>query len=230
MARLLSWETRVATLVPLNGPASLNSGSNAMVDGGEQSFASASYALRFEMAFPAAQYRLSRRESAWLDALHNGANATRYEYVDGQQKKPVEVGEPAAVTFTGGSFTGGTFVSGHGTVPLGLDVAKGSTIITLGNYKWGWSLDEGDVIGFSPSYYGAHKVTEVFNNGTYRIVPPLRRALQASLHRATFKPRLALKATSGSVNYGVFNPAYSSDRSAQFVEVFDEYVATYFGD
>lgn len=230
MASLTSWKPKIAELTPASGPASFGSGSNTLVTGQEQTFASPNYALKFDVVIPVAQSERSRKEHAWMTRLHGGANATRYEYCDGQQKKPVDVGEPATVTFTGGAFTGGAFVSGHGTVPVALDAVKGATIITLGNYKWGWSLEEGDVLGFSPSVYCFHEITEVFENGTYRVEPPLRRDIAASTHRATFKPRLALKFVPGTINYGSFKPRYSSDRSAQFVEVFDEYVETYFGD
>lgn len=230
MARLVSWQAKVMRLTLANGPASSGSGSNTMANGSEQSFAGWNFALAFEMSFPPSEYEQARKEYNWMLGLHNGANATRYEYIDGQQKTPSDVGE-AAAAWDGASWsTGAAWGEGHGTVALSADVAKDATIVELANTKWGHALEAQEAISFGPSYYGAHFVTEVLAAGKYRVTPPIRAALTAGTHRANLEPRLALRFIPGSVNYGTFNPAHVSDRGARFVEVFNEYVSPYFGD
>ena len=230
MARLVAWQGRVAELTLASGPASAGSGSNTLADGSEQSFAGDNFALRFDLSFPPSQAANARREYGWMLGLHNGANATRYEYRDRTEKTPQDVGEPSAAWTGGAAWAGGAWADGHGTVAVAANAATGESIVRLANAKWGHGLDPGDVIGFSPSCYGAYWITEVLSGGVYRVAPRLRHALDAATHRATFYPRLALRFVPGSVSYGTFNPGFAAGRGGQFVEVFDEYVTTYFGD
>ncbi|MFP1634079.1 hypothetical protein ACLB6G_20305 [Zhengella sp. ZM62] len=231
MARLLSWQARVAQMALANGPASAGSGSNTLANGSEQTFAGFNTALAFEMTLPPSQGQRSRSEYGWLLALFNGANATRYEYLDGQRMTAAEANVPATSAWSGGgAWAGGAWAVGYGTVALSANLAKGATTVTLENSLWGHRLNYGDAIGFGPSYWGCHFVTGVYGSGEYRVWPPIRAALTAGTHRANLQPRLALRAVPGSVSYGQFNPAYADGRSARLTEVFHEYVETYFQD
>lgn len=231
MARLLSWQAQVADLSLVNGPASAGSGSNTLADGSEQSFAGDNFALQFDLSFPPSQKDRSRREYGWMLALHNGANATRYEYCDGQMKTPADVGEPEpAWSGTAWWAPGGAWSAGHGTVPVAATAVKGASIVRLANYKWGHTLEVGDCLGFIPSTYGVYWITEIVAPGSYRVTPRLRARLEQGKHRATLHPRLALRFVPGTVGFGTFNAAAATGRGARFVEVFDEYVFKYFGD
>lgn len=226
MARLLDWQARVAKLTPVSGPASAGSGSNTLANGSEQTFAGFNSAWVFDMAFPPSQGQQARREYGWMIALHNGANAARYQYVDGERMTPVEAGLPASATWD--CTWDCTWETGYETVTLSAAVAKDATQVTLADELWGHSLNYGDVIGFGTAYFGAHVVTEVISAGTYRVWPPIRKALTTSEHRANLEPTLALRFKPNSVNYGDFMPAYATGRGGQFIEVFDEYIQTDF--
>lgn len=231
MARLIEWVPRVASIALVNGPASSGSGSNTLADGSEQSFSGAHFALSFDMAFAPASNARARAEHGWLLAMQNGANAAKYEYLDQMRKTPAELGEPsqAAWASPGAWSSGGAWGGGSGTVALTEDAELGATTVALADSKWGHALETGDCIGFT-SYYGAHWVTEIIAEGTYRITPPLRNDLTVSRNRVHMTPRLALRQAPGSASYGTFNPAYSDGRGGRFIEVFDEYISTYFRD
>lgn len=223
MPRVISYPTKMSKLKLLEAEAA--SGSNTLGDGREQTFSGATFALKFEMEFPPSSGASSRKERSWLRALLNGANATRWQYSDGQRPTQAELGVDGetAWTSTDGWEDGVSWGSDdYGFVNVAAASAIRTTIITLADEGWGRALVGGEVIGFVPSHYGAYEITEVRGNGEYRISPPLRKALTTDDY-ATMRPVMLLRPVPNTVSYGTFNPAYVSERKAQFVEVFDEY-------
>ena len=160
--------------------------------------------------------------------MGNGANATRWELYNPEIRTPEEAGT-IGETWVDGVWDE-PWNHGTGTVEIASNAAKGQTQVSLTTARWGHDLLPGDWLGFIPSIFSAHVITEVVAPGTYRIEPPLRAAIEAGVHSAILTPRLALRAIPQTPNYGTFNPAFASGRSVQLIEAFDEYIITNYED
>lgn len=234
MARLLSWpiDLRIVRVERLKGPRSINSGSTEALDGGEQSFSSPFGALSLQITFQPLQGQIARRHRGWITALHGGANATRFTYVDADRMSPEEagiVGDHGPQRWSNGQpWSNGQWWSpSYPTVNVAAATLLGGTTVTLDSAFWGHTLDMGDLIGFAPFHFGMYEVTEVLAPGQYRIWPPLRKAVSAT-DFCTLSPTLALRLV------GIDGASVSREQpaaqglTATFIETFDYDVRQYF--
>lgn len=228
--RMIDWPQRVGDMSLIGGPTSTASGANVLADGSEQTFANADYILSFEVSIPASQGTTSRREFGWLLSSQGGSNAFRYLYHDGNKPRASEYGLMPLTGFSSGAGWSleRTDEQSFGVIKLADSASEGDTIIRLQDDLWGHKIDVGDAIGFT-SIFCIHWVTRVVARGLYQITPPLRTNLNIDRNFAHLQPRLAVRHTQAAMGYGTFNPAYASDRSAQFIEVTHGDAITYFG-
>lgn len=106
--------------------------------------------------------------------------------------------------------------------------AVGDTIVKLQNNVWGHALGVGDWFGFAPYHFGVYMVTEVLAPGTYRVWPPLRKAVVDGY--VTRRPVMAMRLESeqsASVDRGL---DWADAATMTLVEVLDPDVAQYFND
>lgn len=235
MARLLSWPAGlgITNLEVLRGPQAVGSGKSQSLNGTEQTFGSPFGAIQLRVTFQPMQGRLERHHRGWITALHAGANATRFTFIDGARRGPDE----AAISgpFEGQAWSNGmawsngrNWGASYPPVPVDAPTALGGTVITLSPDFWGHDLDIGDYVGFFPLYFGMHTVTEVLAPGRYRVWPPLRKALTTT-DLCTLTPTLAVKLTGGEAATLGRDASAASGLTAEFTEVFDYDVRTYFG-
>jgi len=240
MARLLTQPSGVYTrnIEFLSGPRAVGAGSNETTTGRVQTYASGYGAIRIKFDFQPMRGRIFREYRGWVMALHGGANATRWTFLDPDQLTFGEIGIDVSQSELDAGMpwgdTGLPWSNGQNWT-IGIpDVAtasasKGATIIHLDAALWGHLLGMGVALGFT-NHFGAYWVTEVIVPGSYRIWPPLRANVVSGVDMATLSPTLALRLESeeaASVSRGLV----VADRlSATFVEVPHEYLATYFAD
>lgn len=235
MARLLSYPVGlgITDLKMLSGPQAVGSGMSQSLSGSEQTFGSPFGAVKFSLTFQPMQGRLERHHRGWITALNGGANATRYTFIDGARRSPDE----AAISgpFEGQAWSNGlpwsngkNWGASYPSVAVAGLVALGGTVVPLSPEFWGHDLDIGDYVGFFPLYFGMHIVTEVLAPGRYRVWPPLRKALTTS-DFCTLTPTLAVKLTGGDVATLGRDASAASGLTAEFTEVFDYDVKSYFG-
>ncbi|WP_379069380.1 hypothetical protein ACHMW4_03910 [Mesorhizobium sp. UC22_110] len=236
MARLLSWpvDLRVIRVERLKGPRSINSGITESLAGGEQTYSSPFGSISLQITFQPMQDRLARQHRGWISALHGGANATRFNYVDADRMEPVEagiVGEYEPQRWSNGQpwSNGQWWKPSYPVVPVVSGAARGGTIVSLDNVFWGHALGMGDLVGFFPFHFGMYEITEVFEQGRYRIWPPLRKTISVD-EFCTLSPTLALRLVGmdGATVYRE-QPA-AQGLTATFIEAFDYDVREYFAD
>ena len=88
-------------------------------------------------------------------------------------------------------------------------------------------LQVGDYLGFFPFHFGMYVVTEVIEPGTYRIWPPLRKALTTD-DFATLDPTLAMRLESEDAATADRSLQVAEGASVTMVEVEDYNVREYF--
>lgn len=230
----------VTSIEPLSGPRAVNSGITQSIGNFTQTFGSPFGLWRFRFSFHAMRGAEFRRYRGWITALHGGANATRWRFFDPDMMSPKEAGLnlPSCAWWTdtgldqnwsnGQPWSNG---KGWGISPPQVRVAApavlGDTVVSLAAEFWGHSLGSGDDIGFFPFHLGMYEVTEVIEPGTYRIWPPLRKAITPD-DLATLDPTLAMRLESedaANVGRGL---VVAEGLTVTMVEVFDYDVRDYF--
>lgn len=106
---------------------------------------------------------------------------------------------------------------------------RDATVISLGSDFWGHTLNVGDYLGFFPFHLGLYLVTEVIDPGTYRIWPPLRKAIGPD-DFATLRPTLAMRLESEDAANAGRGLVVAEGLSVTLVEVPDYTVRQWFGD
>jgi hypothetical protein len=181
---------------------------------------------------------LFRRYRGMVTALHGGANAVRFPVCDpdgltwqeaGVDATPAEI--RAGVAWDNGMSwdNGQNWSIAKPWVSVALDAPKNTSIIRLADEEWGYDLDIGDQIGFVPSHFGLYQVTEVIEEGKYRIWPPLRKALTTA-DWATLDPVIAMRLESESGATASRGSRLAEGNAVTLVEVPDETVREYFTD
>ncbi len=244
MARLLTPPSGlpVIALRPLSGPRAVTSGASQSVAGFVQTTALPFGMWRWQISFAPMHKAMFRRYRGWVTALHGGANATRWSFFDPDKMSPREAGLnlPAKADWTGSAYdrgwsNGAPWSNGCGwsmsppVAPVMESASRDDTTIKLGGDFWGQNLDVGDYIGFMPFHLGLYTVTEVFEPGSYRIWPPLRKAIGLD-DFATLDPVLALRLEgedSASADRGL---VVAEGLSITMIEVLDYDVRDYFTD
>lgn len=244
MARLLSppVDLPVVSVEPLSGPRAVNAGVSTTVGNFVQTVSSPFALWRWQVSFAAMHQALFRRYRGWVTALHGGANATRWDFWDPDMMSPretgIDVSPRARWTDTGHEqnwSNGLPWSNGQGwqmtppTVSVAASAAKDDTVISLGSTFWGHGLDVGDYLGFFPFHLGLYLVTEVIDPGTYRIWPPLRKAITPD-DFATLRPTLAMRLESEEAASAGRGLVVAEGLSVTLVEVLDYDVRDYFAD
>ena len=230
--RLLSFPELQATAVtPISGPNARNSGANTASDGGEQTFDTLGDVVAVRVAFPPRIGAGARRERGAMTALLSGANALRFDCPDPDRMSVVEAGGSTngALNWTdGNSWSDGTqWQAGYPEVAVAIAAALDDGIVNLADQYWGYNLGYGDVIGFTPFHFGRYMVTEVLDEGEYRIWPRLRKAITTATF-ATLRPVAAMRpAGRDAVSLGR-GLSSTEGQGVTLVEVFDYYVRDYY--
>lgn len=235
MARLLNWPVGLKTIArePLSGPRVVSGGSTTSIDNFSQTFAAPFGLWRFRFSLPPMRGELARRYRGWITALHGGANATRVTLCDwdglskAQRGISGELNQPWS---NGAPWSNGQPWHDYApivavTAPSALD----EDVVHLADTAWGHALDFGDQLGFSPFHLGLYMVTEVFQPGTYRIWPPLRKAITTD-DFATLKPVLAMRLESEDAATAARGAAFIGNATVTMVEVHDYDVRDYWTD
>lgn len=240
MARLISRPDGLGlvSIEPLSGPLAVSAGQNQSISGFVQSVAGAFGLWRFRFAFHAMRGAEFRQYRKWITALHGGANATRWPFFD-----------PDAITFQESGVNASNFEIATGqpwsndepwsndrnwatsrpNVAVAEDAAKDATIVKLADTFWGHQLDGGDYLGFFPFHLGLYLVTEVISAGTYRIWPPLRKAITTD-DFATLNPTLALRLEGEDAASAGRGLVVADALQVTMIEVLDYDVRKYFAD
>lgn len=221
----------ISELEWLTGPNARNSGSTTAMDGSEQTFSSYGDGVAFRVTLRIAQGVLARRQRGYLTALPGG-NAFRFKYIDGDIMKPVEagiVGPYGSQAWSNGEpwSNGLGWAPSYPVVPVTASAAFDMGIVKLSDAYWGHRLGMGDHIGFMPFHFGLYTVTEVIDDGEYRIWPRLRKALTTD-DFCTLHPTLVVKPMNRESATWTRNPSYQEGASLSLVEVHDYYVRDYY--
>lgn len=239
MARMVSWPAGLAALSidVTSGPRTsgiVTEGTTASVQTSQSPFGY----WGFRFGFPATREAGSRAFRGWVASMNGGANATRVPFFDPDIMSYLQSG----VTVTSYEETHGipwdngqswsnlaNWSVGRPLVAVSATSSIQTAVVNLANTDWGHLLQVGDYIGFTPFHFGMYIVTEIIQDGRYRVWPPLRKAL-ATTDYATLSPVLAMRMVeegAADVSRGLF---FSESPSISLVEVFDYDVATYFAD
>ena len=177
--------------------------------------------------------QLARRYRGWITSLHGGANATRVPFCDwdGLSKQQRGVSGDLAQNWSNGEpWSNGQPWRGYAPlVAVSAAASLDDDTISLADTSWGHSLDVGDQIGFCPLHFGVYMVTEVIDDGEYRIWPPLRKAL-ATTDFATLRPTMAMRLESEDAASANRGAAFIENASVTLVEALDADVRTYWTD
>lgn len=235
MARLLSWPVglKVSGREPLSGPRAVSAGATTSIGNYTQTYASPFALWRWRFVFPNMRGQLARRYRGWLTAMHGGANATRVEFCDwdGLSRQQMGVQPGGAQNWSNGQpWTNGL---PWGWSPPLVSVASASaldtTTVSFTDEWWGHGLDIGDMFGFGPFHFGMYMVTQVIEPGTYRIWPPLRKAI-ASVDYATLRPVMAMRLEGEDAGTAPRDAAFITGASVTLVEALDYDVRDYWTD
>ena len=203
MPRLIDFPIglRFTSRTPLTGPRSSGSASTESLTGFAQTVASPFGLWRWQFTFTAMNKIESRRYRGFVTAMHGGANATRVPFRDPDRMSFAEAGmtvtpyqERYGVPLSNGlpMSNGMNHPVSYPFVGVASAAARYADIVMLDDEFWRSALGIGDQIGFGPSYLGLHVITEVQGGGTFRIWPPLRKALTTSNY-ATLEPTMAMR-------------------------------------
>ncbi|QGJ74175.1 hypothetical protein C3L21_09240 [Sinorhizobium meliloti] len=240
MARLLSWPAGIRwnRMKPLSGPESVGAADNTSIGNVTQTVASPFGARYMQFSFPPMRGAKARRARGLVTSLHKGANAVRVSICDWDGMTFAEAGMSVShAQRTGGmSWSNGMpWSNGENwrvtkpNVPVASAAAIDASIVSLADQFWGRGLGMGDWIGFFPFHFGMYEITEVIDEGQYRVWPPLRKAI-ATTDFATLYPVMAMRLLSSNLPDADRGPAYLEGLTISLFEVFDYDARDYFAD
>lgn len=236
--RLLNWPIglRPNYREPLTGPRAVGASSTQSLTGFSQTTASPFGTWRWRFGFPRLKGQLFRRYRGMVTALHGGANAVRVSFCDWDGLSYAQRGiittpldRRRGVPWGNGEAwsNGLNWSCGDPLATVAASAAVGDTLISLTGDAWGHRLDIGDWIGFLPFATGLYMVTDVIDDGEYRIWPPLRTALTTD-SRVTLKPTMVMRLEGEDAATAGRGPASAEGVSITLVEVPDYDVRDYF--
>lgn len=230
MARLLNWPLGVKVMGrrPLSGPNVYSSGPS--LSGDIQTISSPFGLQSWQFDIQPLNGAALRDWRGMVAALHGGANALRVSFydVDGFEYTTNKYKRPITTTSNGLTLSNGKpIITFDGEVSIDMPTAKDGTLIHLKNENWGYDLQVGDWIGFAPFHFGLYHVTEAYDDGLYRIWPPLRKALTTD-DIAVKTITMAMRMTgegAAPLNRGA---SHAMDLSITLTEIPDYTVRAYF--
>ncbi|WP_173931395.1 hypothetical protein [Chelativorans sp. Marseille-P2723] len=227
----------ITAIEPLSGPRTIHAGASQSIGNFVQTFGSPFGLWRFRFSFAPMRGKMFRRYRGWVTALHGGANATRWHFFDPDAITFQEAGVDASnfEIATGEPWSNDqpwsnmeNWQSSRPRVPA--DAAEmGATLIQLADVFWGHRLEGGDYIGFASDHFGLYIVTEVIEQGWYRIWPPLRKAVELG-DEATLNPTLAMRLEGEDAAVANRGLEVADNLSVTLVEVLDSDVRQYFSE
>lgn len=235
MFRLLDWPRGLipTSKEPLSGPRSINAGTSQSITGYVQTFSSSFGLWKFQFGFPPMRRDEFRRYRGLVTALHGGVNAVRVPMCDPDGLSFSDIGISGA-TINGVPWSnnmpwsnGQNWKPSRPKVALAQAANKGDDIIVLSNQYWANVLDMGDWIGFAPFHYGLYTVTEKIAARTFRIWPPLRKALTTENY-ATLDPVLVMRLEGESGASAGRGLHFAENAAMTLVEVEDSHVRNFF--
>lgn len=221
----------LTSVEPLSGPRSVGAGASQSIGGFVQTVSAPFGLWRFRFSFRAQRDSEFRRYRGWVTAMHGGANATRFNFIDPDMLKANDVG----VEKSDGENWSDEQPWANGepwdytlpNVALSESASADASSISLSGAFWGHELQPGDYLGFFPFYFGLHMVTEAQGDGIYRIWPPLRKALTTDDY-ATLYPVMAMRLESEDAANAGRGLVVADSLQATLVEVLDPDVREYF--
>lgn len=245
MARLLhpplGFYNYVTGIEPLSGPRAVNAGVTTSIGNFVQTTGSPFGLWRWRVQLGWLRGDFFRRYRGWITALHGGANATRFDLFDPDMMKPVVAGIATSECQEWENIGGNNWSNGmpwsNGsswrttppTVPVSATADRDASVVSLGSAFWGHYLDVGDYLGFFPFHFGLYMVTEVIGPGTYRIWPPLRKAITSD-DFATLRPTLAMRLEGEEAANAPRGAVFAEGLSVTLVEVPDYTARQWFAD
>jgi hypothetical protein len=240
MARLLSWPNglRWNRWKWLSGPESVGASADTTIGDFTQTMATPFGARHVQLSFPPMRGKVARRARGLVTAMHKGANAVRVSLCDWDGLPFDEAGvnatqqqRQAGIPWSNGMpwINGQNWKLTKPNVPVMVAAARGASIVSLGDLFWGHDLGMGDWIGFFPFHFGHYEVTEVLDDGQYRIWPPLRAPLETGDY-ATLYPVMAMRLKADNLPDAERGPSFVENLTISLFEVFDYDVRDYFGD
>jgi hypothetical protein len=243
MARLISPPVGlgITAIEPLSGPRVVGASSSQSIGGFLQTSAAPFGLWRFRFSFHPMRGSAFRAYRGWVTALHGGANATRWHFFDPDMMSPAAAGLAVSESRRWDSMPGQLWSNGTpwangelwGETPpfvaVVTAVAAGETQISLADQFWGHGLQVGDYLGFFPFHFALHIVTEVIDDGAYRIWPPLRKSLTTD-DFATLRPTLAMRLEGEDAASASRGLVVAEGLTATLIEVLDPDVRDYFAD
>jgi hypothetical protein len=231
MPRLLTLDLLATAIQWTGGPGAKGSGRATFLGGAEQTSSRLGDLLALRADLSRKQGPLARREGGILRALAIGENAARVRLPNLHLRTFAEAGGSGdtVTPWSNGQRWSNGFSWEVGRPIVDVDhvgATVGTYRIRLADQHWGHLLSYGDVIGFWPSYFGAHWIVGVEEDGSYIISPPLRANLGGA-SRATLEPVLVMSAVPESIT--LQDGLISTDgQSVELVEILHEDVLAYF--
>lgn len=221
----------IAQLSILSGPRGIGAGSNALLDGGDQTFSTVGNLWRIAVPLVQSKGARARRQRGIVTALGDGSLAMRLRLPDRDRMTRAEagvVGTTAPQAWSGGTQWSGSvrWRVGYPSVSVAVAAPAGFHRIALPNTLWGRELEVGDMIGFWPSHFGWYVIVGVEPGGAYRIWPELRKAITTDTF-VTLQPTAVFRAMPGSFGWQR-DGLMQSGAALQLVEVPDNKVRNWY--
>ena len=221
---------------PLSGPRAIGGGSTESLEGYVQTSASLFGLWRFRFTIGPIRGDVFRAYRGFVTAMHGGANATLIRIIDYDKMSYAAMGANVSESAikNGVRWAGDIYWKHKKTWELGspylenpTPASRGDTTVFLPSQWWGSRLNVGDWFGYAPDHLGLYVVTQIHDDGSYRIWPPLRRDVIAD-DLATLDPVMAMRLEgSESANLGR-DISFSDELTLTMVEVEDADVRDYF--
>lgn len=235
MGRLLNWPRNIGLtkMQPLSGPRSVGATSNESINGYVQTVASAFGLWKWQFTVQFSRGKGLRALRGLLTSLHGGANAVRFTFAD-PDRDLTDSGLSSntdRVTWGNGlPWANGCWWSvSPPLVSVAASAAIATDTVTLADEKWVPDLDVGDWIGFVPFHFGLYVITEVISETSFRIWPPLDKALTTSSY-ATLRPVMVMRLQGEDGAVWSRDPNGASDTMLTFIQVQDTDARDYFTD
>lgn len=234
MARLLTWnDPGVTSIEVMNAPITVGSGVSSSMSGFDQTFEGVGDTIVMKFTVTSKRGQAARRERGTFTGLHGGANALRVGFYDPDRMTFGEAG--GSGEFVGQSWSNGEpwsngqlWQPSYPRVSVAEAAAVDAGVIRLADEFWGHSLGLGDWIGFTPLHFGMYQITEVIEEGRYRIWPRLRVALTTDTLCLLDDLVLVMRPLGREAITSRRDLAFTEDTSILLTEVVDLYVRQYF--
>lgn len=238
MARMLDWPRglRWNRIKALNGPESVGAVDTQSIGDMTQTVASPFGARYMQFSFPPIKGMMARRARGLVTSLHKGVNAVRVRICDADGLSFEEAGmTPTELQIRRGMpwsnglpwSNGENWKLSKPNVLVETAAAKDASFVKLKDEFWGRQLGVGDWIGFFPLHFGMYEITQLMDDDTYRIWPPLRKAITVDTY-ATLYPVLAMRLLSSNLPDADRGPSHLEGLTMSLFEVPDYYVRQYF--